>query len=109
MLLKVGIVMSYEEIINDNIKAEFDAFKSGQLLKPQISIFENAGKIHFYKEIFGYISGNTLSDIFNQKELKKLSECRKLIGLLYEEYLSKEHLNIANWSAIHKLFNSFLN
>ena len=101
--------MYYDEIVINNVKKEFALFKKEQISKLSISVFENAGKIHFYKEIFSYISGNTLSDIFNQNELKKLSECRKLIGLLYEEYLSKEHLNIANWSAIHKIFDSFLN
>lgn len=47
--------MSHDEIITNNVKEEFDAFKKEQISKMPITIFENAGKIHFYKEIFTYI------------------------------------------------------
>ena len=101
--------MGYEEIIAKSVKAEFEAFKKSQITKSAITVFENAGKIHFYKEIFTYISNNNLQDIFSNNELMRLANCKnKLIRLLYEEYLSKEHLSITNWEAIQEIFESFL-
>lgn len=101
--------MSYDEIISKNVKKEFEEFKKEQISKLPITVFENAGKIHFYKEIFTYVSNNTLDDIFSKSELKTLAECKtKLICILYEEYLSKEHLCISNWEAIQEIFESYL-
>lgn len=101
--------MSHDEIITNNVKEEFDAFKKEQISKMPITIFENAGKIHFYKEIFTYISNNNLQDIFSNNDLKRLVNCKnKLIWLLYEEYLSKERLSITNWETIQEIFESFL-
>ena len=101
--------MAYEEIIAKSVKSEYEAFKKDQTSKLPIAVFENAGKIHFYREIFNYVSNNNLPDIFSDDELKRLSGCkRNLIGLLYEEYLSKEQLSITNWETIQKIFESFL-
>lgn len=100
---------SYDEIISKNVKAEFEEFKKEQIARLSITVFENAGKIHFYNEIFTYIQNNTLDDIFSKNELKALTECKtRLISILYEEYLSKEHLCISNWEAIQEIFNSYL-
>ena len=79
--------MSYDEIISKNVKKEFEEFKKEQISKLSITVFENAGKIHFYNEIFTYIQNNTLDDIFRKNELKALAECKtKLISLMYDEY-----------------------
>lgn len=101
--------MYYDEIITQNVKQEFENFKSEQISRLPITVFENAGKIHFYKEIFTYVSNNTLEDIFNKADLKCLAQCKeKLISILYEEYISKEHLSITNWETIQEIFESYL-
>lgn len=101
--------MSYNEIISKNIKEEFDAFKKDQISKLPITIFENAGKIHFYNEIFTFVSSNTLDDIFNRKQLKMLADCKtNLISIMYDEYCSKENLGITNWDSIQEIFESYL-
>ena len=101
--------MSYDEIISKNVKKEFEEFKKEQISRLPITVFENAGKNHFYNEIFNYIHNNTLKDIFNKKELKALAECKaKLISLMYDEYCSKENLSITNWEAIQEIFDSYL-
>lgn len=101
--------MYYDEIIRKNVKIEFEAFKKEQIIKSPITLFENAGKIHFYTEIFTYIINNVLDDIFDKNELKALAECKnKLISLMYDEYCSKENLSITNWEAIQEIFVSFL-
>ena len=101
--------MSYNEIITKNAKKEFDKFKKEQISRLSITVFENAGKIHFYNEIFTYIQNNTLDDIFGKNELKVLAECKtNLISLMYDEYCSKENLSITNWEAIQEIFESYL-
>ena len=101
--------MSYNEIITKNAKKEFDKFKKEQISRLSITVFENAGKIHFYNEIFTYIQNNTLDDIFSENELKVLAECKtNLISLMYDEYCSKENLSITNWEAIQEIFESYL-
>ena len=101
--------MSYVEIISINVKEEFEEFKKTQLSKLPITIFENAGKIHFYKEIFTFVNNNTLDDIFSENELKVLVECKtNLISLMYDEYCSKENLSITNWESIQEIFESYL-
>lgn len=101
--------MSYDEIISKNAKKEFEEFKKEQISRLSITVFENAGKIHFYNEIFTYIQNNKLDDIFSENELKTLAECKtKLISLMYDEYCSKENLNISNWEAIQEIFESYL-
>lgn len=101
--------MSYDEIISKNVKKEFEEFKKEQISKLPITVFENAGKIHFYNEIFTYINNNTLEDIFSKNELKVLAECQtSLISLMYDEYCSKENLSITNWEAIQAIFESYL-
>lgn len=100
---------SFDEIISKNVKKEFEKFKQEQISRLPITVFENAGKIHFYNEIFTYIQNNTLGDIFNANELKALAECKtKLISLMYDEYCSKENLSITNWEAIQEIFESYL-
>lgn len=101
--------MSYDEIISKNVKKEFEEFKKEQISRLPITVFENAGKIHFYNEIFTYVHNNALEDIFCKEELETLAECKtSLISLMYDEYCSKENLSIANWEAIEKIFESYL-
>ena len=101
--------MSFDERIYKNVKKEFEEFKKTQLSKLPITIFENAGKIHFYKEIFTFVNNNTLDDIFSENELKVLVECKtNLISLMYDEYCSKENLSITNWESIQEIFESYL-
>lgn len=98
--------MSYSEIVTQNIITEFNEFKEQQLALSSQDIFENSNRIHFYKEIHLYITDNDLEEIFENDELKILSEYgTSLINLLYEEYLSVENASISNWNAINEIFD----
>lgn len=100
--------MSYINILEENVKKEFADFKSKQLnLNPE-QIFDNACRIHFYKEIYNYIIGNDFSEDYNWRDIKKLAICSQIISLLYDEYLSKEHLSVDNWECIREIIESFL-
>ena len=100
--------MSYTEILEKNVKKEFNDFKGAQLSLYPEQIFDNACKIHFYKEIYNYITGNDLSKDYNWRDIKKLALCSQIIALLYDEYLSKEHLSVDNWECIREILDSFL-
>lgn len=100
--------MSYADILEENVKKEFADFKSTQLsLKPEL-LFDNACKIRFYKEIYNYITENELSKDYDWQNIKRLASCNQIISLLYDEYLSKEHLSIDSWESIQELIESFL-
>ena len=52
--------MSYEDILTKNIKKEYTAFRKEQLSKSTETVFENAGKIHFYKNLYCYAVNSNL-------------------------------------------------
>lgn len=100
--------MSYRDILVENIEREFNEFKEKQIaLGPEI-MFENVGKIHFYKEIYTYITEINLNIDLGWHNVKKLADNSNLIALLYDEYLSKEHLSVDNWECIREILDSFL-
>lgn len=100
--------MSYTNILEEKVKNEFADFKTTQLSLTPKQIFDNACKIHFYKEIYNYITENDLSKDYNLRDIKKLALCSQIIALLYDEYLSKEHLSVDNWECIREILDSFL-
>lgn len=52
--------MSYEDILTENIKKEYTAFRKNQLSQNTETVFENAGKIHFYKNLYCYAVNSNL-------------------------------------------------
>lgn len=101
--------MKYENKIERNVKKEFDKFKSQMLKQSPKAIFESAGKIFFYEEIYTYISENDLSENFSAEKLKVLYDCgENIISLLYDEYLSREYSTVSSWDGIYDLIERFL-
>lgn len=101
--------MTYDSILTESVKMEFETFKKEQVSNPSEVIFNNAGIIHFYNEIYTYITENNLNPILGWRKIKKLVSHNEIIRLLYDEYLSKEYLSITNWDAIQEIIESFLN
>lgn len=101
--------MSYQDILDENIEREFNEFKAEQLALGTETMFENVGKIHFYKEVYTYLSEINLNSDLGWRNVKKLAANNNLIGLLYDEYLSKENLCIGTWQFIQEIIESFLN
>lgn len=100
--------MSYEDILTKNIKKEYTAFRKEQLSKSTETVFENAGKIHFYKNLYCYAVNSNLKTEFGLKDLKVLASHTNILSLLYDEYLSNEFLSIGGWEYIRQIFNAFL-
>lgn len=78
--------MSYEDILTKNIKKEYTAFRKEQLSKSTETVFENAGKIHFYKNLYCYAVNSNLKTEFGLKDLKVLASHTNILSLLYDEY-----------------------
>lgn len=101
--------MKYENKIEQNVKNEFNKFKSEILKQSPKTIFESAGEIFFYGEIYTYISENDLSENFSAEKLKVLYDCgENLISIFYDEYLSREHSTVSSWDGIYDLIEQFL-
>lgn len=100
--------MSYQDILVENIEREFNEFKEKQIALGPERMFENIGKIHFYKEVYTYITEINLNIDLGWRNIKKLAANNNLIALLYDEYLSKENLCIGTWRYIQEIIESFL-
>lgn len=100
--------MSYQDILVKNVEFEFNEFKNNQITLGPQKMFENIGKIHFYKEVYTYITEINLNIDLGWRNVKKLADNSNLIALLYDEYLSKEHLSVDNWECIREILDSFL-
>lgn len=100
--------MSYEDILTENIKKEYTAFRKEQLSQNTETVFENAGKIHFYKNLYCYAVNSNLETEFGLRDLKVLASHTNILSLLYDEYLSNEFLSIGGWEYIRQIFNAFL-
>ena len=100
--------MSYEDILTENIKKEYTVFRKEQLSQNTETVFENAGKIHFYKNLYCYAVNSNLKTEFALRDLKVFASHTNILSLLYDEYLSNEFLSISSWEYIRKIFNAFL-
>ena len=100
--------MSYEDILTENIKKEYTVFRKEQLSKNTETVFENAGKIHLYKNLYSYAVNSNLKTEFSLRDLKVLTSHTNILSLLYDEYLSNEFLSIGGWEYIRQIFNAFL-
>ena len=100
--------MSYEDILKKKKKKEYTAFRKEQLSKSTETVFENAGKIHFYKNLYCYAVNSSLKTEFGLRDLKVLASHTNILSLLYDEYLSNEFLSIGGWAYIRQIFNAFL-
>ena len=99
----------FEELLQHNVETEYSSFKTEMLNASSDEVFEHAGKIHFYIEIYNYILNNSLIDIFSKLELVRLVNYKKhLITCLFDEYLKYEHLAINTWDAVKEIFDSLL-
>ena len=63
--------MSYEDILTENIKKEYTVFRKEQLSQNTETVFENAGKIHFYKNLYCYAVNSNLKTEFALRDLRQ--------------------------------------
>ncbi|MFQ8953233.1 MAG: hypothetical protein ACLR56_09640 [Oscillospiraceae bacterium] len=99
--------MSYEDILTENIKKEYTVFRKEQLSQNTETVFENAGKIHFYKNLYCYAVNSNLKTEFGLRDLKVLASHTYSLVVI-DEYLSNEFLSIGGWEYIRQIFNAFL-
>ena len=105
----------YCEMILDNIEKEYQEFKEEMLSQSNEYIFQWAKTVYFFNEIYWYFMYSDLLESFSEKELKRLSTEKFLIGGIYgfcksteEDFISSKEDVVRILSCIYDFFGKYV-
>ena len=105
---KKDLALYYADKIQNCTEEKYKKFKAEQIENTPEKVFENAGRIYFYRELYIFLTYGDLRDDFDVGKLKILSDYGdELLDLLYEKYNKLENLSVSSGTGIRDLFNSF--
>ena len=100
--------MKTADRIKQNTELAFSQFKAYHLSRTKEEIFEKAGEIRFYTEVYEFLTGGDLDQYFEETEQIKIDAIEvRFLDLLYYEYLDDEYAKVDTWGDIHEFINSF--
>lgn len=96
--------------IKTSVEDEYLAFKEEMLKKSSLEVFESYYEIHFYKELYNYITSN--DDLDNPIVTNKYFKCLKkdkghILDKLYQYYLKSEYARIHTWDDIEDFIKEY--
>jgi hypothetical protein len=99
--------------ISKTIRKEFREFEEEQLKMSTKLVFENCGKIYFYRNLYDFFSDEDFYEIlrnsFIQKQLLWFnSEIENPLSSLFDFYIDQEFMFVNNYEQIEELLREYV-